>query len=65
MQVAYGKHFYSGNRTWQAAEVVSNGLGSAYTLATDVVAGEDGHIYACWEYWGNGQAQQYFNVRAY
>lgn len=65
LQVVYGKHYYSGNNTWQAAEVVSNGLGIAYTLATDVVAGEDGRIYACWEFWGNGQAQQYYNERAY
>ena len=57
----YGRRYSGGG--WLPKELVSVGLPDAFTVGADVCATEDGTIYACWEYWGSGDCQQWFSVK--
>lgn len=48
---------------WGTPELISVGLASAFTVGADVCAGPDGTLYACWEYWGSGDCQQWFSIK--
>jgi hypothetical protein len=63
MKRIYGRRFSGGG--WLPKELVSNGLPDAFTVGADVTADPNGSgtLYACWEYWGSGNCQQYFSVR--
>ncbi len=59
----WGKRYYAASGSLGTRELVSNGLGDAFSLGADVHASPDGTLYACWERWEGGQPQQYFNVK--
>lgn len=61
MKQIYGRRYSGGG--WLPRELISVGMPDAFTVGADVSAGPDGTIYACWEYWGSGDCQQWFNVR--
>jgi len=63
MKRIYGRRFSGGG--WLPKELISNGLPDAFTVGADVTADPNGTgtLYACWEYWGSGNCQQYFSIR--
>jgi hypothetical protein len=55
-----GKRFSGG--AWGAEEIISVNQPWDTTFNARVAAGADGSLYACWEYWGEGDAQAFFSV---
>lgn len=63
MKRVYGRRYSGGG--WLPRELVSVGLPDEFTVGADVSADPNGTgtIYACWEYWGSGDCQQYYSIR--
>ncbi|GMU22595.1 MAG: hypothetical protein AMXMBFR13_26800 [Phycisphaerae bacterium] len=51
------------NGSWLAEEVVSVGQTPEFTVNAQVCTGPGGWVYACWEYWGSGDARAWYSVR--
>ncbi len=64
MKRVYGVRYSGGG--WLPKELVSVGLPDGFTAGVGDVSADpngSGTIYACWEYWGSGDCQQFFSIR--